>query len=245
MGDYRQVDCDVAREALSARLDGEAEPVPSARVDEHLRTCAQCRSWYAAAEEQSRLLRTLAGVGPGRTAPGLPAPATPGSQWLRRYAVRAALAAAGIFQLGIAAAQAAGADFGMVSAHHGAAMGGVHLLNESTAWLAALGVTCLVAAARPRAVAGLACLGAVYTLVLAGYVVADAFAGQVTAARVLSHVPVVAATALAATLWWTRRAAPVPVRDDRDNTTIQTATVADLLDRRRRRDLPPSGDSAA
>jgi len=40
------VDCDTAREALSARIDGEAEPVSP---DEHLHTCAECQEWYAAA----------------------------------------------------------------------------------------------------------------------------------------------------------------------------------------------------
>lgn len=44
--DNRTVDCDTSREALSARIDGEAEP---ASPDEHLRTCAECREWYAAA----------------------------------------------------------------------------------------------------------------------------------------------------------------------------------------------------
>lgn len=38
--------CEVAREALSARFDGEREPIPSARVDEHLDVCAECRQWW-------------------------------------------------------------------------------------------------------------------------------------------------------------------------------------------------------
>lgn len=44
--DNRTVDCDTCREALSARLDGEAEP---ASPDEHLRSCAACQEWHAAA----------------------------------------------------------------------------------------------------------------------------------------------------------------------------------------------------
>jgi predicted anti-sigma-YlaC factor YlaD len=40
------VDCDTAREALSARIDGEVEP---ASPDDHFDTCAECREWYAAA----------------------------------------------------------------------------------------------------------------------------------------------------------------------------------------------------
>ncbi len=40
--------CEVAREAMSARLDGERENVPSARVDEHLAGCAACTAYAAA-----------------------------------------------------------------------------------------------------------------------------------------------------------------------------------------------------
>ena len=39
MRDYEDMDCDVAREALSARIDGEREQIPAARVDEHLADC--------------------------------------------------------------------------------------------------------------------------------------------------------------------------------------------------------------
>lgn len=38
--------CEVARESLSARMDGERESVPTARVDEHLRQCPGCAGWY-------------------------------------------------------------------------------------------------------------------------------------------------------------------------------------------------------
>lgn len=45
--------CEVAREALSARLDGERATVPSARVDEHLAGCADCTTWFAAVGDLS------------------------------------------------------------------------------------------------------------------------------------------------------------------------------------------------
>lgn len=41
--------CEVARESLSARIDGERESVPAARVDEHLAHCPGCERWYATA----------------------------------------------------------------------------------------------------------------------------------------------------------------------------------------------------
>lgn len=40
--------CEVAREALSARVDGERETVPSARVDEHVAGCAECTAFFEA-----------------------------------------------------------------------------------------------------------------------------------------------------------------------------------------------------
>ncbi|WP_372456582.1 zf-HC2 domain-containing protein [Mycobacterium intracellulare] len=58
------MDCDVARVALSARIDGEREPVPSLRVDEHLASCAGCRQWYSGAVERTERLRHLIGRSP-------------------------------------------------------------------------------------------------------------------------------------------------------------------------------------
>lgn len=54
------MDCEVAREALSARLDGERAPVPSARVDEHLGECSACRAWFTQVASQAGDLRRLA-----------------------------------------------------------------------------------------------------------------------------------------------------------------------------------------
>lgn len=58
----RSVDCSVVREALSARLDGEPDDVPSAEVDAHIEHCAECRRWYTAAAELTR--RTRIGLAP-------------------------------------------------------------------------------------------------------------------------------------------------------------------------------------
>lgn len=44
--DNTRVDCDTCREALSARIDGEAEP---AAPDEHLHSCPECQEWETAA----------------------------------------------------------------------------------------------------------------------------------------------------------------------------------------------------
>jgi predicted anti-sigma-YlaC factor YlaD len=51
------VDCEMCREALSARLDGEQEPASPAAVDEHLSRCPACRRWEAEATKLTRALR--------------------------------------------------------------------------------------------------------------------------------------------------------------------------------------------
>lgn len=187
------VDCAVAREALSARLDGEREPVPSARVDEHLRDCGECAAWYDRARALNLQLRNLADgalIGAVSTRETRPTrPLSGPARWLGRHFLTIAIVAVGLAQVVLAAAQAVGVNFGMVAAHHGSA-NGAHLLNESTAWSAALGIATVAMAFRRRIAPGLACVLVVYCGFLAYYVVADALAGQVTPLRVLSHLPV-------------------------------------------------------
>ncbi|WP_422749901.1 zf-HC2 domain-containing protein [Mycobacterium sp. WMMD1722] len=202
------MDCGVAREALSARMDGEREPVPSARVDEHLAGCRLCTEWYRVARQQSLMLEAMA-------APGLGAANDESEPPRRRPAgyagLRYALGAIGVIQLGLALVQALGVDFGLVSSNHGIA-GGAHLLNESTAWSAALGATLIAAAVRPVFAPGAVSAAGVYALVLAYYVAMDSMNGHVTAARVASHLPVLLGAALAFLLW--RRTSPGRRRGD-------------------------------
>jgi len=194
------VECNLAREALSARIDSEREPIPAPRVDEHLSGCDDCTQWYSAAVEQTQMLLRLSGRSNVFAVP------TPG-QCLQRARLgrgprlmsgrsvswqRWALAGVGVIQLGLAIAQALGAHFGLPHATMHA-----HLLNESTAWSVALGVVMLAAAARPAAAAGLAWVLGAFGVVLSGYVIADAFTGAVSAVRIVSHLPVVVGAVLA------------------------------------------------
>jgi len=190
------MNCDTAREALSARIDGEREPIPAARVDEHLDGCAPCRDWQAAAVEQTRLLRRLAGRSPlaavREPAPARPSRvARPGVSW-RRWA----LGAVGLVQVGLAAAQGLGAELGLP---HGTAAG--HVLNESTAWTAALGVVMLVAAVQPVMAGGLTWVLGSFAVLLLGYEVVDTHGGLATLERPLTHLPVVLGAVLALLVW--------------------------------------------
>lgn len=209
MRDNGPVDCVVAREALSARLDGEREPVPSARVDEHVRDCQECATWYDRAEIQARQLRDLANTGLIGTVSGRPNHGTGAAsglwQRLRPHLLTIAILVIGVAQVGLAIAQATGINFGMVAAHHGSASG-AHLLNESTAWSAALGIATIAMAYRRRIASGLAFVLVTYCGFLAYYVVSDAMAGQVTPVRVVSHVPVALAAVVA--MWAARTERP-------------------------------------
>lgn len=190
----------MAREALSARIDGEREPVPSLRVDEHLRSCPDCRAWYDQAQQMNSLVGSLLDSEPARSLQaGADDPPTATSP-IRHRVLAWALGVTGAVQLALALGQAFGLDFGMVSTHHGGATA-AHLLNESTAWSAATGVVAIAAAARPRLAPGLACVLSVYVALLVYYVIVDDAIGQVTAARILSHLPAVLAAVLALLVW--------------------------------------------
>jgi RNA polymerase sigma-70 factor, ECF subfamily len=189
--------CDVAREALSARLDGERPQVLAQQVDAHLESCRSCRAWLIGAAVQTR---RLASIEPGET-PDLADKilASVGEEstahhrwmrWLRSHYRRWGLVGVGAFQVAIAAAQISGTDFGMVSTHMHGAMSGEHLMHESTAWLLALGLAMIAAAIWPVTAIGVAAITGVYSVALLSYVVVDAFNGEVTTARIASHVPV-------------------------------------------------------
>lgn len=237
------MECEIAREALSARMDGEHEPVPARRVDEHLTSCPECRQWQDEMNSQMQLLRGL--IASDRTritavADTVSQPALPdspaGIDWLR-----IGLAAVGSIQIVLAVLQAAGVSIGV---HVGHAMGG-HVVNESTAWSVALGVAMLVAAARPAAALGLAVVGGVFTLVLTGYVVVDGLTGAVGAVRMLSHLPALAGVVLTVLVW--RRHTLEPPRPDRDAApTLEDITLPGNASRGRRRGhLWPTDGNAA
>ncbi|MEV3965538.1 zf-HC2 domain-containing protein [Nocardia sp. NPDC050193] len=196
----------MARESLSARLDGEAGPVPAARLDEHLTQCPDCRRWEAAATGLARQNR-LAPAPPvpdltDRILAAAPAPASR-RRWpdIRFGVHRVLLACAGAAQLAVATAQLGGVDFGMTVAHGGHAVGpAAHLLNESTAWTLASGTGFLVVAWRPRAASALLPVVSVFVVVLGGFVVTDWFQDRVTAQRLVSHSPVALGSVVLLTL---------------------------------------------
>jgi len=209
-------------------MDGEREPVPARRVDEHLAVCPSCQQWQDQLDAQMQLLRGLvSGDRTRMTAVPDTVTAGPVSAAGSRSWPRIALGVVGVIQLALASAQAVGIDIGHLSGGHMA-----HLMHESTAWSVALGVTLLVAALRPVAAAGVAVFGVTLTAVLTGYVVADGLVGAVGAGRILSHLPILAGTVLAL-LVWRDGAAPGP--DDHARVQIDEITLPENASRGRRR----------
>ena len=218
------MDCATAREALSARIDGEREPIPAARVDEHLADCAACSEWQVAAVEQTQLMRRLAGrshVAAVRASSDTPAQRfqRPSVSWQRW-----ALGAVGAVQVALAVAQGLGANLGVPQAETAG-----HVLNESTAWSAALGVAMLAAAARPVMAGGLMWVLASFIAFLALYEIIDTNAGRVSIERPLTHLPLIAGALLALLVWRRDRPGGDPQPDHAAMATTDDAVLADIV----------------
>ncbi|AXX30167.1 zf-HC2 domain-containing protein [Actinosynnema pretiosum subsp. pretiosum] len=188
------MDCDTCREALSARLDGEAAPLPPAWTDAHLAKCPDCARWRGRAQALTRLVRV-------REAPAVPdlaaevlADLPPAHVALRP---RLALAAVALAQLWLALAQLlTGATGHDVTAGHGAEGLAGHLFNEGAAWNLALGVGLLVAAVNGRRASGLLPTLGGFVVLLLGFSAHDLAEGAATATRVASHLPLAAGLVL-------------------------------------------------
>jgi len=234
------MDCDTAREALSARIDGEREPIPAARVDEHLTGCEPCREWQAAAVEQTQVMRRLAGRS---QVAAVRSTSEDGSRRLRRPSVswqRWALGAVGVLQVTLAVAQGLGANLGVP---HPETAG--HVLNESTAWSAALGVAMLVSAIRPVMAGGLTWVLASFIAVLALYEILDTDAGRVSIERPLTHLPIVAGALLALLVWRRDHSRGGPQPDQTGMAISDEIVLPENASRGRRRGHLRSTDGSA
>lgn len=225
------MDCEVAREALSARIDGERELVPSARVDEHLTECRECCAWHASAVEMARLLKVRPSMHTPDLTKDILQQAGIQAQQQRAHRVRdwisggmhlrAVLVTIGLAQTALGLAQVFGVHFGMLAGHAHSTDGmtaapdtSAHLFNESTAWNIAIGIALVVAGVRTRTVSGLVPILSVFVMVLTGFVISDAISGQVTVSRIASHLLVVAglAAVVAANRHFRQQGTPPPGR---------------------------------
>ncbi|MCB0930551.1 MAG: zf-HC2 domain-containing protein [Mycobacterium sp.] len=200
------MDCTLAREALSARIDGEREPVPAARVDEHLDGCSACGEWYRAGIAQTQVLRRLAGrsqvaaVSSARERH----PVRSGSlDKLRAVSwQRWALAGVGFVQLILVLVQALG-DHHDEMAHSEPLVG--HLTEQAMAGFAGMGVMMLAIAVRPVAAGGLNWAFAAFAGILAVYEITDLVNGEISVHHALTHLPVLAGAVLTWMVWHRHR----------------------------------------
>jgi predicted anti-sigma-YlaC factor YlaD len=154
--------CDLSREAVSARLDGEALPagVDERALDAHLAGCVDCQAWETSALALHRQARLHAApVVADRTdaiLAALPVTARPRRV---REGVRYALLAIGLTQLLLALPVLLTGEAGGMS---------THMAREMAAFEVALGIGLLSVAWRPRLAGGLLPFGIAFaaTIVL-------------------------------------------------------------------------------
>jgi predicted anti-sigma-YlaC factor YlaD len=194
--------CPSAREAISARLDGEPLGMPAAELDDHLARCAACTAWADAAARMTRRARlTTAPVMPDLTAAVLGA--LPRELPGVAAAARARLVDAGVrlVLLAVAVAQA-GLTWPVLVSGVGAMSAPVHLTHETGAWNLAVAAAFGAVAAGPRLAAGaLPFLGSFAALLLP-VTLADLGAGHVHLDRAVAHVLVLVGVALVVTVAW-------------------------------------------
>jgi predicted anti-sigma-YlaC factor YlaD len=178
--DYRGMDCKAAREALSARLDGErVEDEPA--LEAHVASCEGCRRWLGAAEEATRRVRLAAlPPMPDRTAELLAAvTADAQASRPRRGAplVRVALALVGLAEI-----------VTMLLVGVLSPAGNGHTVREVAAFTLAIGVGFLVAAARPQRAPAMAPLVGVAALALLAAAALDLANGHIHPVEEVPHV---------------------------------------------------------
>lgn len=177
--------CEQIREALSARLDGEAAEPEDAVLDAHLDTCVSCAAW----SQDLTVLHRMVRVREAEAVPDLTAAilaAAPGAPTPRRAVARTepvsvarwALFVVALSQLVLAApALILGEGSGAT----------VHAARELGAFDVALAVGLLLAAWQPARAWGLFPVVAALALVLGGTAVLDVVRGTATSLGEVHH----------------------------------------------------------
>ncbi|WP_433609901.1 zf-HC2 domain-containing protein [Dactylosporangium sp. CA-139114] len=180
------MECERYREALSARLDGEDEPIEPALVDAHLAGCAACRQWEREAQAVTRLVRL-------QPVPGTPPPVEslltgfkPGKRRVfgKRQLVltlRVLLGLFGLAQFMLGIAQAA------TAANTNHVHGSGHVFHESAAWNVAIGAGFAWIATRRATPAGALPMLTAFVALLALLSASDLMNGTVETTRLISH----------------------------------------------------------
>ena len=173
------MECDAAREAISARIDGEDTGLPDSALQAHLEGCADCRGWQQRAHAVTRRVR-LGGPFLERdlTAQVLAAITPAPARRHRRLIQRAGLLAVALAQLVITVPL-------LILGHDRGA--GVHAAHELGSFDLALAVAFVVGAIRPSLSAGLAWPCGIAAAALLVTAIIDLAGGQTLAATEPPH----------------------------------------------------------
>src|SRR4051812_10384027 len=203
--------CQIYREALSARLDDEPLGMPARELDQHLDGCPAC----AGGADEAAVVTRRARLAPAPAVPDLTAAVLaalprelPGAAAAARSrvigtALRLALVAVGVGQAGLAwPALMSGA----------AAMSApAHMAHETGAWNLAVAAAFVAVAAGPRLAPGALPFLGTFTALLISVTLADLLAGRVPADRAVAHLLLVVGVVLVASIAWRgRRHRPEP-----------------------------------
>ena len=196
------MECDRAREAISARIDGEDPGVPDGALEAHLAGCDACRAWQQRAHALTRHAR-LGGpfLDHDLTGQVLAARSAAPGRGRLRPALRAALLALSLGQLVVTVPL-------LVLGHDPEAS--THAAHELGSFDLALAIAFAVGAVRPALSAGLAWTCAIAAGGLAGTAIADLIGGQTFGADEAQHLIAVAGALL---LIWQARTSRTGVAD--------------------------------
>jgi predicted anti-sigma-YlaC factor YlaD len=188
------MDCLQAREAMSARMDGEASGVSETLVEGHLRGCSECLAWREAAYDVTRRAR-MTGWSPPAELPDFAALVGTGAMrrtaWIPRVRI-GLLGAAALGQLVLAIMLFTGAADPM----------GMHEDHELGIFNLTLAVAFGVGALRPKLASGLAWAAGAAAAGLLATAAADVIDHHTVELHEVKHLIAVAGALL---LWWTAR----------------------------------------
>jgi predicted anti-sigma-YlaC factor YlaD len=167
--------CELWREAVSARLDGESLPVPVEALDTHLSECSPCRAFEHSVVSLRRST-AIAAVGdiPDMSAELTAILAKPGSH-SRHDGIRAVLAGIGVGEVLTAIRLMAGTGQAR------------HLSRDLAVFALALGLGFLLTAYRPKLVAGILPVAAMLAASTAVIVLIDLFSGAASFGNEVHH----------------------------------------------------------
>jgi predicted anti-sigma-YlaC factor YlaD len=203
------MECDRAREAISARIDGEDPGGPAGALDAHLADCQACRGWQQRAHVMTRRARLGGPFLDHDLSDQVLAAVSPVPAQRRRLALRAALLAASLGQLAVTVPL-------LILGHDQDA--GRHAAHELGSFDLALAIAFAVGAIRPALSAGLAWTCGIAAAGLAGTAIADLIGGQAIGADEAQHLIAVAGALL---LIWQARTTGAGLAD------AGTGTAAD------------------